>query len=324
LNIWKIIGKTILNAVAITVILLIFLHLGVTAWYVSFFMDARGEFLVPGLDTSFVQQGFDYVTGEDVYLVSGYMDNQSPSRIYIRDAQGETRFVSLKNKDGSDYLDHSGGICHNGEYVYVAADGGFGVLELTDVLDGGEATVIGRIETGFDVSCCTVYNGHLLGGEFYRDGSHETDPSHRQTTPNGTWNPALIVAYPLDEGTLFGVSATPVGAISAPGLVQGFCFTSTNELVLSTSYGMKSSHLYYHTLNTANAGAIELGGVEVPLIYLDETTLTHEVKLPPMSEEILCRDGAVYIMNESASNKYIFGKFIRGYQVFSYERKGES
>lgn len=321
---WKILGKTVLYALAITVILLIFLHLGVTAWYVSFFMNAESEFLVPGLDAPFVQQGFDYLADREVYLTCGYMDNRTASRIYIRDAQGDTTYVTVKNADGSDYLGHSGGICHSGDYVYVAADGGLEVLRLADVLDGGDATIIGWVETGFDVSNCSVYNGYLFAGEFYREKSHETQDSHRQTSPDGTQNPALIVAYPLEEGAPYGVSTTPAAAVSAPGKLQGFCFTGSDELVLSTSYGGSSSHLYYHRISTDYVGTITLNGSEIPLLYLDGTTLTHEVKLPPMAEEILCRDGRVYIMCESASNKYIFGKFIRGYQVYSYERKGEN
>lgn len=324
MNIWKMLGKTLLNAMAITIILLIFIHLGVTAWYVSFFMNAESQFLVPGLDSPFVPQGFDYLTEEEVYLTCGYMDNLTASRIYIRNAQGDTQFASIKKPDGSAYLGHSGGICHSGEYVYVAADGGLEVLALADVLDGGDATILGRLETGFDVSSCTVYDGYLLAGEFYRAASNETQATHWQTTPDGTQNPALIVVYPLDEAGELGVCATPVAAISAPGMVQGFCFTSTNELVLSTSYGAASSHLYYHRINTEALGEIALDGVTVPLLYLDGTTLVHEVAMPPMAEEILCRDGAVYIMGESASSKYIFGRFIRGYQVYSYERKGEN
>ena len=319
----KILGRTALNALVITVLLLIFLYLGVTAWYVPFFMNAESQFLVPGLDAPFVQQGFDYLTDQELYLTCGYMDNRTASRIYIRDDRGEARFVEIKNSDGSDYLGHSGGICHSGEYVYVAADGGLEVLSLADVLDGGDAVIIGRLETGFDVSCCTVYNGYLFAGEFHQSGEYEAPETHRQTTPDGTQNPALIVAYPLDEGGDFGVSAFPAAAISVPAHVQGFCFTRSDELVLSTSCGGASSHLYFHRINTGNAGRITLDNLQIPLIYLDSTTLNHEVSMLPMSEEIICRDGSVYIMNESASNKYIFGKFIRGYQVYSYEREGD-
>ena len=324
MNKWKIAGKVALYVLAALVILLILLHLGVTAWYHRFFMNAQSKFLVPGLDAPFVHQGFDYVEQEDVYLVSGYMNDGSASRIYIRDGEGDTCFVPMKNANGTDYTNHSGGICHNGRYVYVAGDGGLEVLTLDDVLDGGNATIIGRIETGFDISCCTFYDGYLLAGEFYRAGSYETLPSHWQTTPDGTTNPALIVAYRSDDAAAFGIDTAPVAAISIPEQVQGFCFTATNEIVLSSAYGAASSTLSYHRIHPETAGSVTLDGATVPLVYLDSSSLIHSVDTPPMSEEILCRDGAVYIMNESASNKYIFGKFIRGYQVFAYEKEDEN
>ncbi len=318
---WKATGKVVLYVLTTAVIFLILLHLGVTAGYHRFFMDAQSKFLVPGLDAPFVQQGFDYVERENVYFVCGYMNDDSASRIYIRDGEGDTRYVSMKNADGTDYTGHSGGICHNGGYVYVAGDGGLEVLMLEDVLDGGDATIIGRIETDFDVSCCSFYDGYLLAGEFYRPQNHETDPSHWQTTPDGSSNPALIVVYPWDDAARFGIDTAPVAAISIPGQVQGFCLTSADEIVLSSSYGVASSKLSYHQINRENAGSITLDGVQLPLLYLDGSSLIHSVTAPPMSEEIICRDGAVYIMNESASNKYIFGKFIRGYQVFAYEKE---
>ena len=317
-------GKIVLYVLATVVVLLTLLYLGVTAIYFEYFSNAEGKFLVPGLDSSFVQQGFDYVDTEGVYLISGYMNDDTASRIYVREDGKDERYVEVKNADGSDYCGHAGGICHNGRYVYLAGDGGLEVLTLGDVLDGGHATIIGRIETGFDVSYCSFYNGHLLAGEFYRADSHKTASSHWQTTPDGTVNPALIAVLRGDDAAAFGVSPVPVAAISVPEQAQGICFTSGDEMVLSTSYGFANSYLSYHRINPEYAGWIALSGTEVPLLYLDGSTLTDSVALPPMSEEILYRDGKVYVMCESASNKYIFGKFIRGYQVFAYEKEGEN
>ena len=38
-----------------------------------------------------------------------------------------------------------------------------------------------------------------------------------------------------------------------------------------------------------------------------------------MAEELVYKDGKVYIMNESASSKYIFGKFTSGNYVHTYK-----
>ena len=39
-----------------------------------------------------------------------------------------------------------------------------------------------------------------------------------------------------------------------------------------------------------------------------------------MSEEIVCKDGKVYVLFESACTKYIFGNLIRGDRVYAYEK----
>lgn len=316
--------KAVSWTVGTIIVLLALLHLGVTVIYSRFFMGAESKFLVPGLDSPFVHQGFEYVSEEDVYLVSGYMKDGSASRVYIREDGGDVRFAQLKNADGTDNTGHAGGICYNGRYAFVAGENGVNVFLLADILDGGDATAVGKIETGFDVAFCAFIDGHLLAGEFYRSGNYETDPSHWQTTPAGEENPALIAVFRGDETEAFGIGPEPVAAISIPGLVQGICFTEEQEMVLSTSYGFASSHLSYHRIDTEKAGRIEMSGVEVPLLYLDSATLTERVAVPPMAEELVYRDGQVYIMCESASNKYIFGKFIRGYQVFAYEKEGEN
>jgi hypothetical protein len=63
---------------------------------------------------------------------------------------------------------------------------------------------------------------------------------------------------------------------------------------------------------------VEACGTTVPLIYLDNATLTDTLTFPPMSEELLYLDGRVYILCESACNKYFYGKFIGGDLVYSY------
>ena len=43
------------------------------------------------------------------------------------------------------------------------------------------------------------------------------------------------------------------------------------------------------------------------------------IQAPPMAEELVYLDGKIYIMNESACNKYIFGKFTYGYHVYAFK-----
>ena len=59
-------------------------------------------------------------------------------------------------------------------------------------------------------------------------------------------------------------------------------------------------------------------GASVPVYYLDSACLVEDVKAPPMAEEMVWLDGRVYILTESASMKYLFGKLMSGHHVYSY------
>ncbi len=315
----KITGKIILYVVAVLMVLLILVRLGVTIMYFDYFSNSESEFMVPGLTTGFVQQGFDYIPESETFLIAGYMKDGDASRIYFRTAEGDTGFAELKNEDGIDSASHAGGVCHNGEFVYVASLNMLDVFRLSDVLDGGDATRIGSVQTGYDMAYCTFHNGYLLAGDFYHPETYETPESHRITTPAGDNNTGLMTIFKGDETAEFGVDPTPVAAISTTGKVQGMCFTDDGDIVLSTSYSVASSYLYRYEVDTKRSSTVEVLDTEVPLFYLDSANLTNTVTLPPMSEELVFLNGRVYVMCESACNKYIFGKFIRGYQVFAYE-----
>ena len=314
----KIAGKVLLYIIVTVILLLLLLRLGVTVFYFDYFNNAESEFLIPGLSSNWVPQGFDYVEEDGLYLMSGYMSDGTASRVYVRHENGDTHYVELKNADGTDYTRHSGGVCQNGKFVYVAGKNGVEVFRYADFLNGGTAANIGTIPADYSIAYCTFYNGYLLAGNFYYPETYETPAEHRITTPAGDANSALITIYKADETAEFGVNLTPVAAISTPEKVQGICFTSDEEIVLSTSYSVPSSHLYYHRIDTSRSATITVCDSEVPLYYLDSATMTDSVTLPPMAEELVYKDGRVHILCESACNKYIFGKFIRGYQVFSY------
>ena len=92
-----------------------------------------------------------------------------------------------------------------------------------------------------------------------------------------------------------------------------------DEIVLSTSYGLAASHLLFYDKSGISAGQLTLNGKEVPLYYLDGACLKRSVTAPPMTEEIVNLNGRIYIMCESASNKYIFGKFMSGKYLWSWK-----
>ena len=63
----------------------------------------------------------------------------------------------------------------------------------------------------------------------------------------------------------------------------------------------------------------ELNENSVPLVYLDKSNLIDDIIAPPMAEEIIYDNGNIYIMNESACMKYLFGKLTSGSHVYSYK-----
>jgi len=203
--------------------------------------------------------------------------------------------------------------------VYLAGDNGVDVFPLADVLAGKDCAMLGTIETGHDMAYCSIYNGYLFAGNFYYPEHYETPAHHRIVTPAGDQNAALMTIYRTDENAEFGIEPMAVAAISTPGKVQGMCFTSNEELVLSISWSLTDSNLLSYRIDTDRLGSVEVLGGEVPLYYLDSANLTGTTILPPMSEELVWQDGKVLVMCESACNKYIYGKLIRGWQVFGYQ-----
>lgn len=299
--------------------LLAILNIGVTVMYADFFRNSDSAFHIPGLGDGFVPQGFEYLQSENVYLIGGYQKDHSASCIYVQKDGGDATRVQLSNSDGSDYTGHLGGVAVNGDFLYVPGESGIDVFSLTDVLGGEKAAKIGTIPMQYEGDFVTFFDGYLLVGDFYYPEVYETPLDHRVTTPAGDENVAVIAIYQADASQEFGIAPHPIAAISIRDKVQGVGITDDGKIVLSTSYGLASSQLWFYTVDTQRVGTVTLDGQEVPLIYLDSANLTQTATLPPMSEELVCRDGKVYVLFESACAKYFFGNLIRCDRVYAYQ-----
>jgi hypothetical protein len=160
----------------------------------------------------------------------------------------------------------------------------------------------------------------MFVGEFYKENDYETLDSHRITTPSGDKNTALITVFKLGEGD-FGVAKKPCAAISTTGAIQGMYILDGKQIVLSSSWGISKSKLYFYDLLLieSDLGNVLIDGNSVSLYHLDSKCLKKTLEAPPMAEELVYLDGKIYIMNESASAKYIFGKFTSGNYVHAYK-----
>ena len=307
-------GIILLGAIA-------YLRLPVSSYYSS----SEKAFKIPGLGDSFVPQGMHYDSATDSFFVSGYCSNDEASPVYIvNKTSGElTREVRLQKADGTAFTGHSGGVAVYQDYVYIAGgnDHCLYVFSYADFMTKTTAKCIGEIplkisDTDYiDVSFVSVHGNTLFVGEFYDGNKYDTLDTHIVQTKGGATNQALILTFFLSPTLQFGVGEnSPYSAISVCNEVQGIYYDeATDTMYLSTSYGLAFSHIYEHDLKQMNTeGTTTVLGKETTLYSLDSNSLVHDYKIPPMSEEIVYLDGELYVMCESASSKYIFGKLTGG------------
>ena len=302
----------------------------------EFYNNSEVAFKTPGVDNStFVPQGMDYDEERELFLFTGFMDDGTSSRVYVRYADGTLTYTKLMYDDGTPYAEHTGGIQHYGDYIYITGKTGIDVFRYSDFLEGKETSVIiGNVPILIDPAYCyiTSSNGrdHILIGSFYKEGSQYITPEHeRITTPCGDNNTSVLLAYRLDKDKPLGFDdSDPIAAISMPKRVQGICVTDDGRLVTSVSWGVSPSELgiynitnirfdqNYHYFGTTTGG-IEFD-MTIPMYYIESDTREDLIIAPAMSEGLVYLDGKIYVFNESASTKYLFGRLTTGYDLYAF------
>ena len=321
----KIAIKTLAIIVVVAIVGVIGFMLAEPLVYNDFYSrDSQKEFATPGAGDDFIQQGFCSVD-KDTLLASGYMKGKKPSRIYIIDGTGydrEQTYVQLKDENGKYTTNHAGGISVFKDKVYVCNSEGdpasvliYSLSEILSADEGDDVVAQYNVPVDCGASFCHVDGAVLYVGEFYMDGKYETDDTHHMTTPAGDEHHAVVFAYQLDaNGNI--ASDKPIGAVSIPDKIQGMVITQ-NKVVLSSSYGLATSKLYVYDMPQLSDDKITVDGKQIEISYLDSGCLVDTISAPPMAEEMVYLDGRLYVMNESASNKYIFGKLLRAKDIWS-------
>ena len=95
------------------------------------------------------------------------------------------------------------------------------------------------------------------------------------------------------------------------------CMTEEGKIVLSTSYGLSDSVYYVYDEDEAIDSGLTLDGA--PVYYLTECE--KNFKGPAMAEGMDVMDGKVITLTESASDKYIFGKFFFADKIVALDIK---
>lgn len=284
----------------------------------SYYKNSTKAFVIPGISEGYIAQGLSYDKETDNFFLTGYMNNHSASPIYVvnKSSKKLVNSVRMSNPDGSAFTGHAGGLSVAGDKVFVAgsADECLYVFNKADILNAENKSSVKYVDIievkdftdGIGVAFTTIHDNLVYAGEFYREGPYPTRESHKIPTKAG-YNKALAVGFSID-----GNNATPEVVYSIPDNIQGMCFTEEG-ILLSESWGLAFSYIHkYNYADIKQNGTFNILGKEVPLYILEEANKTTKYKIAPMSEEIEYVDGEVYISNESASNKYIFGKFTGG------------
>lgn len=302
--------------------------------YAGFYQHATRETPIPGTNDGFIVQDLDHLKN-GTWLFSGYRSSGA-SPVYLLRADGTTAQITVTRPDGTTYDGHGSGITSNDEYVFLTDDEGLLALDLTAVenaSDGATIQATGRRALEFAPAFMNIERDTLYLGNFYHPEAYETPDHHRMDTPGGDWNPAIMYTYPADTAGPLGYAEKAHCVYSIPARIQGMCITDNDQIVLSQSYGLASSHLLVYDASHLPVGTLaaapdaledesvtfEADGQEAPLYYLDSLSLKHEVLAPPMSEGIESLEGRIFISCESASDKYLFGKLYGANAVYALD-----
>ena len=354
--------KHVLIALAVILGILLVAVLGFKLYdYIGaaeFYNNSEVVFATPGVvDSNFVPQGMTYDEKADRYFFTGYMGkpiigelgDDIAARVYVRNSDGSVTFTRLLNADGTPYTDHTGGVEFFGDYVYVTGEDSHGldVFSAKDIIEGkSETKMLGTVKT-YNSPAHTYtfdYNGerYILAGSYHKDETVYLTPEHEKfTTPAGDKNASVMTVFKLDANAEFGINPTPVALISAREMIQGICITPDGQMVISSSWGLATSNLFFYDLSKVQStvldkyeGTITYGDLEdenanryeedfsfenVPVYFVDSSCLVNTVVAPPMSEELVCKDGMIIVFCESACNKYMFGKISTGYSTYGYK-----
>ena len=305
----------------VLVLALVVINIYVRVAYHTYYSEAQREFNIPGIHDGFVCQDLDYYDEGSCWLFSGYDAGGGASPLYRRDADGRVARFYAKLPDGTIYDDHGSAITTTDRYAFLACEDGCLIFDATDlatVSAGGMVSAISSVDLEITPAFMNVENDTLYAGTFHLIPSYPAPDAHHLIAPSGNENAGVIFAYPADVNAPYGFATQAAYVYSIPDAVQGMAILPDGSIMLSSSYGLTSSHLRVYDTQTAQRGdAFLVDGREVPLYFLDTGNLVSDLVAPPRSEGIETHDGRIWISEESAGNKYLFGKLYGAGSVYS-------
>lgn len=276
----KITGIVIGVIVGIALIAVVALNIYMRVAFAPFFDRAESPFDIPGINTGFVPQDLDHVEADDSWLFSGYMADHSPSPLYRRAADGTITKFYVSLPDGSPYDGHGSAITTNEQYAYLACEEGYLVIPMDDLLFAEDGASVQATEK-VDVDLSPAFM-NIEQGQLLLGNFY----------------------YPNDYETPENHHITTPDGTENPAVMYAFAADPAEP----------------GRFLTVPDGTFTTGsGDEVELFCLDSRNLTEDLVGPPMQEGIESHDGRVYTTDESASNKYIFGKLCGAGRVYAVQ-----
>lgn len=220
------------------------------------------------------------ITDEFVFITSYSAENGCLGAFMVFDKETGEYLITL----GMDEDSHLGGIAYDGENVWVCNSTNntierisYDFIHVMATQNKGEVVDATNIVDVYKIknspSCITFYNGRLWVG------------THNK------WMNSKMVAYYYDKND---DALKALSTYNIPSQVQGIAFGDNGEVYLSTSYGRQySSYIKkYDSVFTMTE-------------KVNEPVLT--IEMPPCSEEITIYEDTLYVLFESAGEKYLEG-----------------
>lgn len=220
------------------------------------------------------------LTDEFVLITSYSSEDDCMGELMVFDKESGDYLVTL----GMDVNSHLGGITFDGENVWVCNSYeqsieriSYDFIQLMAYQNTGEVVDAREVVDEYSVantpSCITYYGGRLWVATHRIVMNSEVSAYHFNTSEN---------------------DLEPLSSFKIPSKVQGMAFDESGGIYLSCSYGRsQSSYLYYYT--------------SVSSMSTSPKSPEVRVELPPCSEEIDISSDTLYVLFESAGEKYYEG-----------------
>lgn len=263
----------------------------------------------PGLSDGYVPQGLTWNYDDQCFYTTGYMEDESASRIYKINPETKEEEVYILKSNGQDFCGHTGGLQYTDGYFYLANEGtGLFIFPANSVTEDKTIEIGNPIQVNNHSSFVFTKGDFVYVGEF---NDSEKYICTNDFSYDGINHKAIVSKYSKDD------FSSPVAIYSIDDHIQGFAIMEDGTIVLSKSFWFDPSEFLIYKPEQQNMTGEYMQDVEV--CFLGEPSKV--ISLPPMSEDLDIYNGKIIYMCESASKKYIFGNLYFDRFIYSLDIK---